>query len=656
MKYLFTAIYVILFSAFSYTQTIESHFVNFDFDSFTLNENAEKEIKEISSLISNEAEYSLEIIGHTDQDGSSSYNQILADQRAKEVVQFMLEQGIPSNKINYTSFGEQNLLSAKNDDLSKSKNRRVEIISKITEINTLEDLISLLTPGSPKQGFIINLDEETTINGKEGSTIIIPQDAFIFEDGTSPDGPIKVEIIESFNFNSFAKNGLSCNSGDQILESGGMMKITATSGGKDLNIRDGKDLAVSYPTTTIKKDMQLFYAEPQATGASNWIVAESEIETDFVDKVTTTEIDMSQFVGKIVQKPIFPRKDFKRIPSKPRYPSKPNAPYKPNEPIKENINLKLTNWQKLSMNSAKKEAKLDVLYNEEIAKYEQKLERYNTLQGQYEKALINHQLEIRKTDQKIKGWEELCRIKYSEIYQYQTEMQVYNQINKIWFAQMNFLRKGELKNDEKTFWAFFDLVNRKLNPNDIRIRFKKVFGPKYKNTFNEIPDIGKHCRTHRDLEKNPNYILASEIERKSSKIGFELGFLNQDKLSANSLGSYVMTVSKMGWINCDRFLRFPTRERMQIALVHEKDTKFFLIFHDMKSMLSAKEYGQIYKFNDIPNNQKVTVVGLQVIDNQPYLFSKDLTTTENLKLAPTFKKSSVAEISHIFSKLDEKAG
>ena len=656
MKYLLSVVYTLVFSVFIHAQTVESHFVNFDFDSFILNDKAENDISKILDLLSTNPEYTVEIIGHTDQDGSQAYNQILADQRAKEVYQYLLDQGIPTNKIQYKSLGEQNLLIAKNDDISKSKNRRVEIITTITTINSLKDLISLLNPNSTEQNFQININHESTILGKKGSKIIIPKDAFVFDDGTSPEGLVEVEIIESFNYSSFAENDLSCMSGNELLESGGMMKISASSNGRNLSIKTGKELAVTYPKSKIKKDMKLFYAEPKEIGASNWIVSESEIQTEFIDQETRIEIDMNLFVKNEIEKPIAPRMDFKRIPSKPRYLSTPSAPFKPIEPKKENINLQLSKWQTITMSSAKKETLRVEKHDEAISKYEQKLDRYIILQPQYEKALINYKIALKQTEQKILEWEELCRIKYSEIYSYQYALRQYKLVNKIWFAQMNLLKQGTLKNDENTFWAFYNLTNRKVNPNEIRIRFQKVFGSNYKKLFNEIPQIGKYGRSNSDPIESDNYKLASKLSANANRLAYKMGYLNQDNMNSNSLGKYAMSVSNLGWINCDRFLNTPLRERRQIAIVHEKDTKFFLIFHDVKSMLTAKKEGQIHEFKGIPSNKNVTVVGLQVIDNQPYLFSKDLTTTENFKLAPTFKKSSVAEISHIFRELDKKAG
>jgi len=654
MKYLFTLFFAFCLSFFITAQQVESHFINFDFDSHQLTDKAQNDLLKISQVLNENNEFSIEIIGHTDQDGSQSYNQSLAEKRASKVYEYLSSTCSNATSISYSYQGERNLLFLDDDDWSKSKNRRVEIISTIIQIESIEDLLSYLSP-SNEQNFEIFNGEESIITGREGSTIIIPKDAFVFEDGSSPEGLVSVEIIESFDYNSFASNSLSCNSGEEILESGGMMKITATADGRPLELKDGKTLDVEYPISAMKEDMELFYAEKQEQGASNWIVTESNVETNLVDEELNTELDMSFFTEHLVDRPTAPTMDWTRMAAKPKYPRKPVQPYQPKKPSIDKISLSLSKWDRLFMSSTKKEALKQEKLLKATADYEQDISRYYVLMEKYDKAIIDHKSNMQEIDLAIIEWKEAARERQREVYEYHIAMKQYKMMHNVWFAQNNLLnRKGNI-NDEKTFWAFHDLTYQKDAPRDIRSYFLKVFGRDYKTIFKDIYKSGTLKGLGKENLLNPNFINAKKIIKKVNILAFKLGGLNKEKLSAGALGRYAMIIGQLGWINCDRFVNNPIANRRQVSLVHEKSTRFYMIFHDMKSMLEANKNNKLHTFNNVPNNQKVTVIGLQVIDNQPFMFSTEIQTTENMKLAPVFKKSSLAEIGKVFSELNSKA-
>jgi outer membrane protein OmpA-like peptidoglycan-associated protein len=70
----------------------------------------------------------LEIIGHTDDIGSDSYNQQLSERRAEVLYQWLLEEGVRSKSISYKGLGESEPLESNSTEWGRSKNRRVELI------------------------------------------------------------------------------------------------------------------------------------------------------------------------------------------------------------------------------------------------------------------------------------------------------------------------------------------------------------------------------------------------------------------------------------------------------------------------------------------------------------------------------------------------
>ena len=67
------------------------------------------------------------IAGHTDNEGDSKFNYQLGESRAKGVMQYLLEVGVPSEQMSTISYGEFKPKQANKTAFEKAKNRRVEV-------------------------------------------------------------------------------------------------------------------------------------------------------------------------------------------------------------------------------------------------------------------------------------------------------------------------------------------------------------------------------------------------------------------------------------------------------------------------------------------------------------------------------------------------
>ncbi len=86
------------------------------------------------ALVLNEFEKTLVTVdGHTDSDGSDSYNQDLSQRRANSVGQYMVSRQIIPQRLVVRGFGESQPIADNNSDFGKQQNRRVVIqISPLT--------------------------------------------------------------------------------------------------------------------------------------------------------------------------------------------------------------------------------------------------------------------------------------------------------------------------------------------------------------------------------------------------------------------------------------------------------------------------------------------------------------------------------------------
>ena len=95
----------------------------------TLDSVAETLIRYPNSLI--------DVYGYTDTVGSTSSNQVLSENRARAVANYLISHGVPSSRIRWYGYGETQLKVQTGDNVAEPMNRRVEI--KIVPI-TQEDV------------------------------------------------------------------------------------------------------------------------------------------------------------------------------------------------------------------------------------------------------------------------------------------------------------------------------------------------------------------------------------------------------------------------------------------------------------------------------------------------------------------------------------
>ncbi|MEM1365207.1 MAG: OmpA family protein, partial [Pseudomonadota bacterium] len=88
-------------------------------------------LDELSGIVARCEGTRLEIAGHTDSDGSETYNQRLSEARANAVRTYMVEAGVEALRIRARGFGEAQPIADNDSDEGKAQNRRIEF--KIVE-------------------------------------------------------------------------------------------------------------------------------------------------------------------------------------------------------------------------------------------------------------------------------------------------------------------------------------------------------------------------------------------------------------------------------------------------------------------------------------------------------------------------------------------
>ena len=99
----------------------------FDVDKYDIRPEAAEVLKNLAVVLKEADIKAFEIDGHTDSDASDEHNQVLSENRANAVKNFLAAQGLTA-EITINGYGESRPIASNDTPEGKQKNRRVEII------------------------------------------------------------------------------------------------------------------------------------------------------------------------------------------------------------------------------------------------------------------------------------------------------------------------------------------------------------------------------------------------------------------------------------------------------------------------------------------------------------------------------------------------
>ena len=103
--------------------------IQFALDKAELMEASHGLLNEIVGVLKEHADIKkLDILGHTDSDGTDSHNQDLSDRRAKAVLQYLVSHGVDKQRLAARGLGEGQPIADNATEEGKEKNRRVEFL------------------------------------------------------------------------------------------------------------------------------------------------------------------------------------------------------------------------------------------------------------------------------------------------------------------------------------------------------------------------------------------------------------------------------------------------------------------------------------------------------------------------------------------------
>lgn len=113
-------------------------------------------------------------------------------------------------------------------------------------------------------------------------------------------------------------------------------------------------------------------------------------------------------------------------------------------------------------------------------------------------------------------------------------------------------------------------------------------------------------------------------------------------------------VTRLGWINCDRFYNSPQNTELPVEIPYtfnNPEIQYFLIYKSFNGLMSGrirKNAKQQYVLSNLPQGQAVTFIAFTKSNGQVYHCKEDLVVSANTLCKPHFKPIAESEMRNIF--------
>jgi hypothetical protein len=152
-------------------------------------------------------------------------------------------------------------------------------------------------------------------------------------------------------------------------------------------------------------------------------------------------------------------------------------------------------------------------------------------------------------------------------------------------------------------------------------------------------------KTLEQLHDTLNKIRIAEIEGKLQ--AGEISSVSQEEMRF-----YLLSTTRMGWINCDAFTNIEgDKITMETDLKSDNQTDCKAVFTSIRSILPAIPTDKNFQFLKVPKKQEIWLIGLRFKDGQAYLSLTQTTSAAKVVMAQ-FKPVTLEELKATLRKLD----
>ncbi|MFD1143213.1 OmpA family protein [Larkinella insperata] len=100
--------------------------VYFDQSSYILRKESYPQLDKLLNTLNRYSKLVIEIAGHTDNVGDRRLNQLLSENRARVITNYLIQRGVAAQRLQYQGYGDTRPAAPNDNEANKKKNRRVE--------------------------------------------------------------------------------------------------------------------------------------------------------------------------------------------------------------------------------------------------------------------------------------------------------------------------------------------------------------------------------------------------------------------------------------------------------------------------------------------------------------------------------------------------
>ncbi|MES2515269.1 MAG: hypothetical protein V4580_14045 [Bacteroidota bacterium] len=508
---------------------------------------------------------------------------------------------IGSSEQTNTGFNQKDTIKIAGNRDQTSSVDSTDIITTVVDLaDTSEDNIQSISDiykRSKKKAslFIIDNTRDTVIKCKEGTVISIPANAFETQNNNALTGEnIRISVNEYYSVADMLVANLKTSSDGNMIETGGMFLITATS--KDtkdsLRLKKGQDITIAIPTSPSKDTdaMQLFNGIHDSDGV-DWQAQNGPAGFALRWRAGKTSPDNS-----LNNSFIFPDLLPKKTPTLVTRPYD-NFTTEISMPIRELIQ----NNSDIIRSATGYIDTAGILHGYLTGNKKNKFV-FNT---QYTSSVVEN-------------------INLNVAVSFKVKLKKKADVNISYFDKLFKLGKG---NPDSLITVIVTFI-----PNIKKINYEQI-----KNVYNNPISVSSY----------KNKLI--KIRKRQLAYDKHIKLLEASPLSNISTAQeyLLMSTQKLGWINCDRFYNNTNKVDYLVRL--EEKMSLLIVFNNIKSIIGCDGKGI---FHNVPLGEKITIVALKAHEGKIMLAMHETVITEKPFENLEFKQISLKEYKLKLQKLN----
>jgi hypothetical protein len=255
-----------------------SFLIHFGKNSYALDNEAKKQLAILKKIIAIDRTCFITVTGRADSDGDSVSNSTLAEGRIDAVMNYLSDSRLP--EIKSIILGENKPIVPNTSEKNKKENRSVlvELKSCGKDFNMASGSIRIIDQlyGPDTSTFEFDSRDELILKTAAGTYINIPDQSFCDNTGKIINGKVTFHIREFQSYPDMIFSGITMNSNEKILQSGGFVNLNATNNDKELQVRFGKSIQLTMNDPVADTGMRYFIGVPDETKSINWVLSKNE--------------------------------------------------------------------------------------------------------------------------------------------------------------------------------------------------------------------------------------------------------------------------------------------------------------------------------------------------------------------------------------------